>query len=305
MATNLEMKTAEIAGDQTAAPGRLAWRRLKKNRLALGGLGVLAFMLVFSLAGPLCSPYSMEDMDFADRLTGPGLTHFLGTDNLGRDVLTRTMEAGRISLSIGIAAVLIRVAVGSLMGAVAGFYGRWVDSLVMRLVDILLCFPYLPLLILLGALLSDLKVPPGFRVYMIMIILGLLGWPGVCRIVRGQILSLREQEFMQAAEALGLRDRRRILRHLLPNAFPAVIVNATLGIGGSILAESAMSFLGLGVMPPTASWGNMIQAVNDMHAIQYLPWLWMPPGICILITVLSINLLGDGLRDALDPKLKK
>lgn len=299
------MPAALATPEKIISPGMLVWNRLKKNRLAVSGLGILVFIAVVSVAGPWFSPYTMESMTFSARLTGPSASHWLGTDGLGRDVLTRLMYAGRISLTIGLVAVLIEIAIGGVLGAVAGFYGRLLDTAIMRLVDIFLCFPFLPVLILLGALLSDFKIHPQYRIYMVMLILGLLNWPVICRIVRGQILSLREQEFMQAAEATGLRDRRKIFRHLLPNTFPSIIVAATLGIGGAILTESAMSFLGLGVMPPTASWGNMIQVVNDLYSIKNFTWLWIPPGLCIFFTVMAINLFGDGLRDALDPKLKK
>lgn len=291
--------------DKVVTPGLIVWNRLRKNNLAICSLFILLFMTVIAVAGPLFSPYTMETMDFSSRLTGPSMEHFFGTDNLGRDVLTRLMYAGRISLTIGVVAVLIEVVIGSLLGTVAGFYGGWIDALIMRLVDIFLSFPFLPILVLLGAIFSDYKVPPQHRIYLVMIILGFLGWPGICRIVRGQILSLKEQEYMLAAEALGLRDWRKMFKHLLPNTFPSVIVTATLGIGGAILSESAMSFLGVGVMPPAASWGNMIQVVNDLFSLQHYTWLWIPPGLCIFVTVIAINLFGDGLRDALDSKLKK
>lgn len=291
--------------EKAVSPGRLVWNRLKKNKLAISGMVILLLVSLLAVAGPWCSPYTMESMDFSSRLTGPSADHILGTDHLGRDVLTRLMYAGRISLTIGVVAVLIEVIIGGGLGAIAGFYGGKIDGLIMRGVDIFLCLPFLPLLIVLGAILSDFKVAPQFRIYMVMLILGLVAWPVICRVVRGQILSLREQEFMQATEAVGLRDWRKIFNHLLPNTFPSIIVAATLGIGSAILTESALSFLGLGVMPPTASWGNMIQVVNDLYSIQHYSWLWIPPGICILLTVMAINLFGDGLRDALDPKLKK
>lgn len=291
--------------EEVLSPRKVVWNRLKKNKLAISGMFILLFISVVSVAGPWCSPYTMESMDFASRLMGPSSAHLLGTDHLGRDVFTRIMYAGRISLTIGIVAVLIEVMIGGVLGSVAGFYGGKIDSIIMRIVDVFLCLPFLPLLIVLGAILSDFKVTPQLRIYMVMLILGIVAWPTICRVVRGQILSLREQEFMQATEAVGLKDRRKIFNHLLPNTFPSIIVAATLGIGSAILTESALSFLGLGVMPPTASWGNMIQVVNDLYSIQHYTWLWIPPGLCILFTVMAINLFGDGLRDALDPKLKK
>lgn len=287
------------------SPARVVFNRLKRNKLAMAGLYIIILMFILSFIGPLFSKFKMNTMDYDYALTGPSLRHLFGTDKLGRDILVRLMYAGRISLSIGLVAVLIETIIGCVLGVVAGYYGGLIDGIIMRLVDIFLCFPFLPILIMIGALLSDLKVDPSKRIYFVMLILGILDWPGVCRIVRGQILTLREQEFMQAAEALGLKDSRKMFKHLLPNTFPSVIVSATLGIGGAILAESTLSYLGLGVIPPTPSWGNMIQVVNDMYSLQNYTWLWMPPGLAIFITVISINLLGDGLRDALDPKLKR
>jgi peptide/nickel transport system permease protein len=290
--------------EQIISPWKLAWNRLKKNKLALTGLYILTFMVLVAFIGPILSPYKMSDIDLYNISAAPTFRHPLGTDAVGRDVLTRLMYAGRISLSVGVIAVGIQVIIGASLGVLAGYYGGWVDLIIMRVVDVFLCFPFLPLLIMLGAVMSDLKVRPDRRMFVVMFIIGLLSWPGLCRIVRGQVLSLREQEFMQAAEALGLKDRRKMFSHLLPNTFASIIVSATLGIGGAILTESGLSFLGLGVTPPTPTWGNMVQVVNDAYILKYQPWLWMPPGICIFLTVMSINIFGDGLRDALDPKLK-
>lgn len=299
------MSTKNNNNEEIISPAKMAWRRLKKNKLAMAGLIILVVIIVVSIIGPFLSSYTADTMDPDNITIGPCVQHILGTDELGRDILTRLMYAGRISLSVGLAAVIVEVVVGSILGAVAGFYGGIVDSLIMRIADIFMCIPFFPILIALGALLSDLKVPPQYRVPLLMLIIGILGWPGLCRIVRGQILTLREQEFMLAANSLGLKDSRKIFKHLLPNTIPSIIVCATLNIGGAILTESSLSFLGLGVVPPTPSWGNMIQSVNDLFKLQNYPWLWVAPGVCILLTVMSINLFGDGLRDALDPKLKK
>lgn len=295
---------AAIKKEKIESPWRVAWKRLRKNKLAMTGLIILMILTLVSVFGPMIYPYDMNHLDFLNIESAPSAQHILGTDNLGRDVLARLMQAGRISLAVGFVAVTIEVIIGASLGVLAGYYGGIVDAIIMRIVDIFLCFPFLPLLIMLGAVMSDLKVTPEKRIFVVMFIIGLLSWPGLCRLVRGQILSLREQEFMQAAEALGLRDRRKMFSHLLPNTFASIIVSATLGIGGAILTESSLSFLGLGVTPPTPTWGNMIQVVNEAYALQNMPWLWMPPGICIFLTVMSINLFGDGLRDALDPKLK-
>ncbi|WP_438348371.1 oligopeptide ABC transporter permease [Paenibacillus sp. FA6] len=288
-----------------SSPWRLAMRRFVKNRLALMGLIILIFMFILSFIGPLLSPYTLEDITIADKNLSPHRAHWLGTDKLGRDILLRVMLAGKISLRVGLVATSISVVIGATLGAIAGFYRKGIDAVIMRIADIFMALPTLPILIILGAVLSDLKVDSGNRIYYLMLIIGLLGWTGLSRLVRGQILSLREMEFMQATEALGLRDRRKIFRHLIPNVVPIIIVSATLGVAGAILYESVLSFLGIGVVPPTPSWGNMISAANNMIDFRKRPWLWIPPGTCILLTVVAINLIGEGLRDALDPKMKK
>jgi len=290
---------------QPDSPWRMAIRRFTRNRLAVIGLVIIVFMFLLCFIGPLFSPYAVLDTNVADKNLPPSSKYWLGTDKLGRDVLLRVMLAGRISLTVGLVATGISVIIGATLGALAGFYRRWVDTLIMRIADIFMALPTLPILIIMGAVLSDLKVEPSERIYFLMLIIGILGWSGISRLVRGQILTLREQEFMQATEALGLKDRRKIFRHLLPNTIPIVIVSATLGVAGAIIAESSLSFLGVGVVPPTPSWGNMITAANNMIEFRKRPWTWIPPGACILITVVAINLIGDGLRDALDPKMKK
>jgi peptide/nickel transport system permease protein len=278
--------------------------RLQNNRLALGGLAFLAFMFLFSFVGPVFSPYLTDDVDIDIMNNPPTFQHWLGTDALGRDILTRLMLAGRVSLTVGIASMLLSVLLGSVTGAVSGYYRGLPDTVLMRVADVLMSIPDLPLLIVIAALLSEWKVPDDYRIYIVMIMLSLVGWPGLARLVRGQILSLRERPFMQAAEALGLDDRRKIFHHLLPNVVPLLLVVATLRVAGAILSESVLSFLGLGVIPPTPSWGNMIDAANNLIDFQKRPWLWIPPGMAIFLTVISINLFGDGLRDALDPQLK-
>lgn len=287
------------------SPWRLAFRRLRKNKLAMTGLFVLIFMFIFSFIGPLLSPYNVIQTNILNANKAPSAQHWLGTDSIGRDVLLRLMLGGRISLLVGLVSVSISVIVGTTVGGLSGFYGGWVDNLLMRVADIFMAAPFFPILIILSAVMSDRKVTPESRIFIVMFIIGILSWAGLSRLIRGQILSLREQEFMQAAEALGIRDSRKIMKHLIPNVIPTIIVSATLGIGSAILTESALSFLGLGVNPPIPSWGNMIQAANNFYNLQFRPWLWIPPGVCIFVTVMSINLLGDGLRDALDPKLKR
>jgi len=284
---------------------RQTYRRLKKNKLAMTSLFFLLFMFLLSFIGPHFSPYILDRTNIGDMNQPPSAAHWLGTDNYGRDVLTRLMMAGQISLTIGIAAMFLSVIIGSLLGAISGFYRGVVDMVIMRIADILMSIPGLPLLLILAAILSEWKVPAEYRLYIIMIMLSFVGWPGLARLVRGQILSLKEQPFMQATEVLGLSDRRKILHHLIPNTVPLLLVVATLNVAGSILSESALSFLGLGVVPPTPSWGNMMDAANNFMDFRKRPWLWIPPGTAIFLTVVSINLLGDGLRDALDPKMRR
>lgn len=284
---------------------RQALRRLLKNKLAVTGFAVVVFMFAACFIGPVFSPYADNKIHMALMNKAPNAKHWLGTDALGRDVLTRVLQAGRISLTVGMASMVLSVFLGSLLGAIAGYYRGIVDQIIMRIADLLLTIPSLPLLFIFGALLSEWKVPTDYRMYIVMLMLSFVGWPGLARMIRGQMLSLREREFMQATVVLGLRDRRKLFGHLLPNLVPLLIVIATLNIGGSILSESVLSFFGLGVMPPTPTWGNMIDAANNMIDFQKRPWLWIPPGFSIFATVIAINIFGDGLRDVLDPKQKR
>ena len=235
----------------------------------------------------------------------PSMEHWLGTDANGMDILTRLMYGGRISLLIGFVVILIEVVIGVVLGGLAGYFGKWVDNLIMRTVDVFNCIPTWPILIIIGSIMDAQRIDPTARIYMMMLVLGILGWPGVARMVRGQILSLREQEFMVAAEATGLSVSRRIFRHLVPNVIPQLIVICTMGLGSIILTESTMSFLGLGVKFPYASWGNIIQSVSNVYVMTNYWFVWIPAGFMILITVLGFNFVGDGLRDAFDPKMKR
>lgn len=284
---------------------RQSLRRLLHNKLAVAGFAVVLFMFVLCFIGPFFSPYTDNKINMAMMNKAPNLQHWLGTDALGRDILTRVMQAGRISLTVGLASMVLSVFLGALLGAVAGYYGGLLDQIIMRIADLLMTIPGLPLLFIFGALLSEWKIPTDYRMYIVMLMLSMVNWPGLARMVRGQMLSLREREFMQAAVVLGLRDRRKLFGHLLPNIVPLLIVMATLNIGGAILSESVLSFFGLGVMPPTPTWGNMIDAANNILDFQERPWLWIPPGLSIFATVIAINIFGDGLRDVLDPKQKR
>lgn len=295
----------KVESNRKSSLWRQVIQRLLKNNVALVGLGFLIFIFLFSFIGPFFSPYTNLGSDPLSINQPPSSTHWLGTDMLGRDVLTRLMLAGRISLTVGLGAMVMSVTIGAILGILAGYYRGIVDQIVMRTADILMTIPGLPLLFIMAAVMSEWKVPTDYRIYIVMIMLSLVGWPGLARLVRSQILSLRERQFIQATDALGLRDRRKVLNHLLPNTIPLLIVSGTLSIGGAILSESTLSYFGLGVVPPTASWGNMITAANSLIDFQKRPWLWIPPGMAIFMTVISINLLGDGLRDAIDPNMKR
>ena len=240
-----------------------------------------------------------------DRFAAPTAEHWLGTDEHGMDVITRLMYGGRISLMIGFIVEFIATFIGIILGGISGYFGGWVDNLIMRIVDIFYCIPSLPIIIIIGAEMDYYQVSSFYRMIFLMLTLGILGWPGIARMVRGQILSLREQEFMTATEAGGIRTSRRIFRHLIPNVIPQLIVSVTMGLGGTIITEATLSYLGLGVRFPGASWGNIISSVEKTWVLRTMWWEWIPAGILLLMTVLAFNLVGDGLRDAFDPKMKR
>lgn len=229
----------------------------------------------------------------------------LGTDGNGMDMLTRLMYGGRVSLLVGFVVVFIETIIGVILGGIAGYFGKWVDNIIMRIVDVFYCIPSMPLMIILGAAMDAMQVKNELRLLALMLVLGFLGWPGIARMVRGQILSLREQEFMTATEACGISVSRRIFRHLVPNVIPQLIVICTMGLGSTIITEATLSFLGLGVKFPFASWGSIISAVNDAYVMTTYLFVWIPAGICLLIAVLGFNFVGDGLRDAFDPRMNR
>lgn len=269
------------------------WPRLRRNRLAMTGGAVVVLLFLVSLCAPLLAPYDPNAINAWQVLTPPSWTHWFGTDELGRDVLSRVLFGARISLKVGLVAIGIAVLLGSLVGLVAGYYGGWVDTLLMRLVDIMLCFPAFFLIL---AIITFLEP----SIWYIMAVIGLTGWMGVARLVRAETLAIREMDYIMAARCSGASDARIILRHILPNALSPVLVAATLGVAGAILTESALSFLGIGVQPPTPSWGNILTSGKDY--IEFAWWLSLFPGLAILLTVLAYNLLGEGIRDALDPR---
>jgi peptide/nickel transport system permease protein len=271
------------------------WGRLRRNRLAVFGAVIVVGMFILALIAPLVAR-DPGAIDIAHRLQSPSWAYPMGTDDLGRDVLARILYGARISLLVGFVAVGIASFIGVILGALAGYYGRWVDGVIMRFVDLMLCFPTFFLILAVIAFLEP-------SIWNIMIIIGLTSWMGVARLVRADFLSLRERDFVHAAKALGAADTRVIFRHVLPNALSPVLVSATLGVAGAILTESALSFLGIGVQPPTPSWGNMLIAGKQTLGTAW--WLSAFPGLAILITVLGYNLLGEGIRDAFDPRLQE
>ena len=273
---------------------RLLAQRLRANKLAMAGLVLVAGLAAAAIAAPWIAPHDPTTIDARVILAGPSAGHLLGTDDLGRDVLSRMIYGARISLAVGFVSVGIAVFIGTTLGACAGFFGGIMDSLVMRFVDIMLCFPSTFLILTVIAFI-------GPSIWNVMFVIGVTGWMGVCRLVRAEFLSLRERDFVVAARALGAGDARLIFRHILPNAMAPVLVAAVLGVAGAILTESGLSFLGLGVQPPTPSWGNILTAGKDNIDVAW--WLSFFPGIAITLTMLGYNMLGEGLRDALDPRL--
>jgi peptide/nickel transport system permease protein len=263
------------------------------------------FFLSYDPAGKLWSVKEQTSTLVWDAYAAPSKAHPLGTDKNGMDMLTRLMYGGRVSLVIGFVVVAISALFGVVLGGIAGYFGGWTDSLVMRIVDVFYCIPTTPLLIILGAAMDGMRLDPSLRMLLLMLTLGFLGWPGIARLVRGQILSLREQEFMTAAQAAGLHPLRQIFHHLIPNVIPQLIVTCTADLGSAILTEATLSFLGLGVKFPFASWGNIVSDVSSAHVLTSYWFVWIPAGLCLVLAVLGFNFIGDGLRDALDPRMKR
>jgi peptide/nickel transport system permease protein len=274
----------------------VVWRRFRSNRFALAGAAVVLAMFAVSFLAPLVSPYEPNMLDAYHVLLPPSSAHWFGTDEVGRDVFTRMLYGASVSLKVGFVAVGIATMIGTVVGLMAGYYGGWVDSLLMRFVDIMLCFPTFFLILAV----ITIREP---SIHNIMLIIGLTGWMGVARLVRAEVLSIRERDYVLAARAIGCSDLRIIFRHILPNALGPVLVYATLGIAAAILTESSLSFLGIGVRPPTPSWGNILASGKEF--LEFAWWLFLFPGLAITITVLSYYLVGEGIRDALDPRLKR
>lgn len=273
-------------------------RRFLRHKLAVLGLIILVGLVLMAIFAPQIAPHDPNEIIVTVVDDRPSSVHPLGLDQVGRDVLSRLIHASRVSLSVGVVAVTIYVVLGTLLGSVAGYYGGMTDILLTRVADMFLSFPQIMLIIVIVSVV-------GPSIINIMVVLGLLGWPPVFRIVRGQFLTLREQDFVQAGRAMGARDLRLIFKHILPNSMGPILVAATFGTATSILTEASLSFLGLGVQPPQASWGNLLINAQSLTVIEKMPWLWVPPGVMIFLSVLAINFVGDGLRDALDPRLKR
>ncbi|MVX63246.1 ABC transporter permease subunit [Clostridium chromiireducens] len=272
-------------------------KRFFKNRLALIGSIFLILFILIALFAPILSTYNRDSIDLSNIESQPNINHILGTDELGRDIFTRLLYGGRVSLGVAISATALQLIIGVTLGCISGYYGKWVDNIIMRIVDTVMCFPFFVIAISIAALI-------GPSVWNVILLIGLLQWTGVARIIRAEILSLKQSEFIEAARAIGLSNSEIIIKHLLPNTLSPVIVNATLSVAQGILMEAGLSFLGLGVRQPQPSWGNILSAAQSMRVLQYEWWLWIPAGLLIFLSVLSINFVGDGLRDTLDPKMK-
>lgn len=274
----------------------LSWRKFRRNRLAVLSLIVLLVIATISFLAPVIAPYSYSEMDLTLARQAPTPEHILGTDEYGRDLLTRLIYGGRVSMTVALASMLLQLVIGVVLGCLAGYFGAWVDALIMRVTDVFMCFPFYIMAVCLAAI-----VKPGLK--NLILIIGFLSWTGICRIVRAEILSLKENDYILAARSLGIRPGAIIRRHILPNILSPILVAATLSIAGGIMAEASMSFLNLGVRTPQSSWGNMLSAAQSMQALVNEWWRWVPPGVMIVVVVLAINYVGEGLRNALDPRI--
>ncbi len=273
-----------------------AVQRFKRHKLAMFGLVVLGLLLILTIVVPIFSGDRAYGLNFTEMSQSPSLNHISGTDSIGRDVFARLMIGGRVSLSVGLVSVIISTSIGIVLGGLAGYFGGKIDMIIMRFTDTIMCFPYLVIVMTLVAVL-------GPSLFNTMFAIGVLSWTRIARITRGEFLHLREMQFIEADRSLGIKTSTIIFGHLLPNALSPVIVSATFNMANAILMEAGLSFLGLGVQLPTPSWGNMLQEATTLTILETMPWVWIPAGVLIAITVLSINFIGDGLRDAMDPKM--
>lgn len=329
-----EESIEEITG-RTLSPGRIVLKRFFRSKLSMTGLIILVILFLFSFIGPLFDFFPFiwgervsdesvtvteeygKEVTIGDETVYivtfaqpsnylvPSGTHLLGTDDKGFDVFSRLMYGGRVSLTLGFVVIILETIIGVFLGGLAGYFGKWVDQIIMRIVDIFNCVPTLPMLMIVGVSLNAKGITGPAKLYIMMAMMTLFGWAGTARLVRGQILSLREQDFMLSAEASGLPVGRKIFKHLIPNVMPQLIVSMTLGLGGIILTEATLGYLGIGLPAEYATWGNMINAAANNTALRLYPNLWISPGVCIVLAVLAFNFVGDGLRDAFDPKARR
>lgn len=285
---------------QEALPARAdknrVLRRFLRNRPAVISLGLLMAIVLLTIGAPLFQRYEYEQIDLRARAAQPNADHWLGTDRVGRDVWSRLLNGGQVSLIVGFGATLVSTLIGTILGAIAGYYRGWVDMLIMRITDIFMTFPSIIIMLTLAAMLPR-------SVWTIVFIIGLLSWTGTARMVRSQVMSIRELDYILACRALGYTDRRIVMNHILPNVFGSLVALVTFAIGSAILTEAGLSFLGLGVPPPIPSWGNMLEAARNLDILRNLPWMWIPPAIMLVLTVLAVNFVGDGVRDAVDPRM--
>lgn len=333
-----EETTTTLETYKEMGPVRLLFRRFFRSKLSIVGIIMIVGLFLFSFLGPVVyqkwgeteddrtpvTSYEEKVFTYTDengqeiyvtqvtehtisvnQYAKPSWNHLLGTDGKGMDVFVRLMYGGRISLMIGFIVVILETVIGIIVGGISGYFGGWVDQVIMRIVDIFSCIPTLPILLIASAVIDSWEIPSDYRIYVLMVIITIFGWSGTARLVRGQILYLREQEYITATEVMGFSAVRRIFKHLIPNVMPQLIVTMTLGLGSVILYESTLSYLGLGVQVPNAAWGTMIAAAKDTEVLENYWNVWFPAGVLIVIAVLGFNFVGDGLRDAMDPKAKK
>lgn len=277
------------------SPTAQAWRRFRRHPLALAGLVLFGIVLLATVAAPLIGRYDYAELNLPDKFQSPSLAHFLGTDRVGRDIWSRTLYGGRVSLAVGFAAASISTVIGVILGSVSGYYRGMTDQIIMRFTDVVMTFPRVVIILTAAIYL-------GQSIASVIFLIGIFSWPGITRLVRGQVLSLREQQFVLASRSLGSGNRRIIVNHVLPNVVAPLLASVTFDVNGAILLEAGLSFLGVGIPLPTPSWGNMLESARSLDVLQDGPWIWVPPAVMILLTVLSINFIGDGLRDAIDPR---
>lgn len=291
-----QMHGREEMSQEHYSVSRLTWKRFLRDKWAIAGSIMVLFIIIIVLLAPVLCKYAPETIDNSMIRQAPNAEHILGTDDYGRDIFSRLIYGGRVSMAVAVSATILQLFLGIVLGSLAGYFGKWVDSLIMRIADVFMCFPFYIIAVCLAAILG-----PGLR--NTIIILGLLGWPSLCRMVRAEILSIKENDYVMAAKSLGLGSGEIMFRHILPNVMSPVIVSATLSIAGAIMSEASLSYLNLGVKIPQPSWGNMLSAAQSMNTLINEWWRWVPPGLCIIVVILSINYIGEGLQKAMTPKV--